>query len=412
MLIRKAFKYQLKVTQEQSVLLLDMSRANKFAWNKALAMQSGRLERHERKDRKLLSYNELAHLLKLWKQSEEWFFLNQAPSQTLQQTLKDLDRAIRDAFNPKQPLKKYPVFKKKHEIKSFRFPQNIKVNCNEVYIPKIGWVRFRNSRKLEGELKNMTISEKCGKWYVSIQTEIETNPTIKADCMESVGIDLGVAKTVTLSNGLVFQGAKSFKKYRDKLAKAQRRLAKKEKFSNNWKKQKYKISTLHKKITDCRYDRNHWISSKISNDFLNIYLDNLNVHNMTQSAKGTLENPGKMVKQKSGLNREILDQGWFELNRQLEYKANWKRKLVQRVQPRFTSQLCSSCGHKDKENRENQATFLCKSCGHHENADLNAAKNILAAGLAVNACGGKSLDFPLKQEPLAANQLSLGISFL
>ena len=133
---------------------------------------------------------------------------------------------------------------------------------------------------------------------------------------------------------------------------------------------------------------------------------------MTQSAKGTKEAPGKMVKQKSGLNREILDQGWFELNRQLEYKANWKGKLVQRVQPRFTSQLCSSCGHKGKENRENQATFLCKSCGHHENADLNAAKNILAAGLAVNACGGKSLDFPLKQEPLAANQLSLGISFL
>ena len=220
--------------------------------------------------------------------------------------------------------------------------------------------------------------------------------------MESVGIDLGVAKTVTLSNGLVFQGAKSFKKYRDKLAKAQRRLAKKEKFSNNWKKQKYKISTLHKKIADCRYDRNHWISSKITSDFLAIYLDNLKIRNMTQSAKGTKENPGKMVKQKSGLNREILDQGWFELNRQLEYKANWKGKLVQRVQPRFTSQLCNSCGHKDKENRENQATFLCKSCGHHENADLNAAKNILAAGLAVNACGGKSSDSPLKQEPLAA----------
>jgi IS605 OrfB family transposase len=404
MLIRKAFKYQLKTTGAQKAALKSISDCNRFVWNKALALQTSRLERHEKKDRKLLTYNELACFLKLWKHSNEWFFLKDTPSQTLQQTLKDLERAIKDAFDRRQPLKKFPVFKRKHETKGFRFPQSIKVNCNEVFIPKIGWVKFRNSRKLEGELKNMTVSERCGKWYVSIQVEVEVDSKIHEHPLKNVGIDLGIKKTITLSNGEIFQGAKSYKKYKLKLAKEQRKLAKKQKFSSNWKKQKSRITKLHKKIADTRQDRNHWVSTKLTKEFGQIYSEDLKIKNMTKSSKGTIESPGKMVKQKSGLNREILDQAWYEFCRQLEYKSKWIGGMYVQVDPKYTSQRCSvkSCGHKAKENRENQAKFLCKKCGHEENADINAAKNILAAGLAVYACGGESLDSPKKQEPLAA----------
>jgi IS605 OrfB family transposase len=403
MLIRKAFKYRLNTSVFQEKLLLEFSGANRFVWNKALALQTRRLERHEKEQRRILSYNELAMLLKLWKQSDEWSFLKDTPSQTLQQTLKDLDKAVRDAFNPRQSLKKFPVFKKKHESKGFRFPQNVKVRCNQVFIPKIGWIGFRNSRKLKGMLKNMTISERNGKWYVAIQVEMDIKETSHFKS-QAIGIDLGITKTVTLSNGTVFQGAKSFRKYREKLAKAQRLLARKTKFSQNWKKQKSKIGQIHEIISNTRQDRNHWISSYVTRNFNEIYAEDLKIKNLTKSAKRTVEEPGRMVKQKSGLNREILDQGWHELCRQLAYKSDWSGNLFGQVDPKYTSQKCSNsqCGHRAKENRESQATFLCKKCGHTENADINAAKNILATGRVVFACGGETLVTPLKQEPLAA----------
>lgn len=404
MLIRKAYKYQLKTTRDQNNALKTFSDCNRFVWNKSLALQSQRLDRHEKKDRKLLTYNELACFLTLWKQSSEWYFLKEAPSQTLQQTLKDLERAIKDAFDRRQPLKKFPVFKRKDETKGFRFPQGMIVRCNQVFLPKIGWVTFRNSRKLEGAIKNITISERCGKWYVSIQVEVEVKPEEHANSKKYIGIDLGITHTVSLSNGDVLQGAKSYRKYKLQLAKEQRKLAKKQKFSSNWKKQKSRITKLHKKISDVRQDRNHWISTKLVRDFGQIYSEDLKIKNMTKNSKGTLESPGKMVKQKSGLNREILDQAWYEFCRQLEYKSNWSSGQYGQIDPKYTSQRCSVkyCGHKAKENRENQAKFLCKKCGHEENADINAAKNILAAGLAVFACGGKSSDSSKKQEPLAA----------
>ena len=125
---------------------------------------------------------------------------------------------------------------------------------------------------------------------------------------------------------------------------------------------------------------------------------------MSKSASGTLEKPGRNVAQKKGLNREILDQGWFEFKRQLVYKQEWSGGRLQTVSAAYTSQTCSNnqCGHRVKKNRESQATFLCKKCGHIENADINAAKNILAAGHAAIACGGTALADPMKQEPLAA----------
>ncbi|GAI24810.1 unnamed protein product, partial [marine sediment metagenome] len=148
-----------------------------------------------------------------------------------------------------------------------------------------------------------------------------------------------------------------------------------------------------------RKDFLHKMTNKISKNHAVVVMEDLKVSNMSKSARGTKENPGRNVKAKSGLNRSILDQGWFEFRRQLEYKLKWRGGHLELVDPKHTSQKCCRCGHTESENRTIQAKFECKNCGHWENADINAAKNILAAGLAVFACGGYGVSQPMKQEP-------------
>ena len=202
-----------------------------------------------------------------------------------------------------------------------------------------------------------------------------------------IGIDLGIARFATISDGNILRPYNSYRKYEKKLAREQKKLSKKKKGSKNRLKQKHKIQRLHKRIADSRLDYLHKSTTWIAKSHGKVVLEDLKIANMTKSAKGNLENPGKNVSAKSGLNKSILDQGWYEFKRQLEYKLNWLGGELVLVDPRYTSQKCHACGHVDKENRKNQAKFLCTSCGHEDNADNNAALNILAAGHAVSACG-------------------------
>ena len=132
-----------------------------------------------------------------------------------------------------------------------------------------------------------------------------------------------------------------------------------------------------------------------------VVVEDLQIKNMSSSASGTMENPGRNVRVKSGLNKSILDQGWGEFVRQLEYKLGWLGGILLRVAPQYTSQKCSQCGHISKDNRKSQAKFKCMACGFEANADHNAALNILAAGHAVSACGAeRARASVLKQEPI------------
>ncbi|MBI9090079.1 MAG: transposase [Desulfobacterium sp.] len=227
-----------------------------------------------------------------------------APSQTLQQTLTNLDRALKDAFDKKQPNKEFPVFKKRGLGDSFKYPQGFKFRDNQIFLPKIGWVSYFNSREIEGTPKNVTVSRKGKHWFVSIQTEkevsISRHPSGKA-----VGIDLGVSKFATLSDGTVIEPLNSFKETEGKLAKAQKDLARKVKFSNNWNKQIRKVQNLHIKIADTRKDFLHKKSNSITNENQVVVLEDLKVSNMSKSAKGTTESPGKNVNAKSGLNASL-----------------------------------------------------------------------------------------------------------
>jgi putative transposase len=248
-----------------------------------------------------------------------------------------------------------------------------------IKLPKLGWVKYRNSRQVEGIIKNVTISRKSGKFTLSIQTEHEVKqPYHPADT--AVGIDMGVVQFVTLSDGIVIAPKNSFKQLSQKLAVAQRRLKHKVKFSANWNKQKQKITKLHSRIAQTRNDFLHQTSTSISKNHAMIVMEDLKVGNMSRSARGTLDTPGKQVAQKSGLNRSILDQGWGEFRRQLEYKQEWLGGWLLTVPAHHTSQTCSVCGHVAKENRKSQAEFHCVACGHENNADVNAATNILKRG--------------------------------
>lgn len=395
MKIRKAYKFRLKAKAKQVALFRQQAGCCRFLWNKALALQKERLDAGE----KVLRYVEMAKLLTGWKREEETAFLATAPIHALQQTLKFLDQAIKEAFDKKNP-KRFPVFKKKGLTgDSFRHPDCFKLDGNRVFLPKIGWARFIKSREIEGTPRNITVSRRGEHWYVSIQTEREIAEPVHP-ASSSIGIDLGVARFATLSDGSFLEPLNSFKRIEKRLAREQRKLSRKVKFSANWRKQKARITRLHIRIADVRNDFLHKASTTISKNHAIIVLEDLRIRNMSKSAKGTVEAPGRKVRAKAGLNKAILDQGWFEFRRQLEYKQAWRGGTVVAIPAHYTSQTCPTCGSVSKDNRKSQAKFACVECGFSGNADLVAANNILAAGLAVSACGEPALSGrSMKQEP-------------
>jgi putative transposase len=327
------------------------------------------------------SYARLANFLPDWKKDLLW--LKDAPSQALQQSLKDLERAYKNFFAGRA---NFPRFKKKGTGDSFRLPQGCKLDQanSRIYLPKLGWIRYRNSREVLGTVKNVTVSLSGGKWFVSIQTAREVEqPQPNGG---AVGIDMGIARFATLSDGTYYVPLNSFKRHQDRLRKAQQAMSRKQKFSNNWKKAKARVQRIHARIGNARRDYLHKTSTTISQNHAMVCIEDLQVRNMSRSAAGTVEQPGKHVRAKSGLNQSILDQGWFEFRRQLDYKLAWNGGWLIAVPPQYTSRTCPACGHVSAENRRTQAKFECVGCGFEENADVVGAINVLRAGHARFAC--------------------------
>ncbi|MCC6978285.1 MAG: transposase, partial [Candidatus Melainabacteria bacterium] len=235
MMVYSAYRFRLEPNGQQSDRLSQFAGCARLVWNKNLERQKGQLEQKK----KVFSYAESCKALTQFK--KEVSFLTDVHSQPLQQVLKDQDLAMRDFL---AGLKGMPRFKKKGRHDCFRFPQGVKVDEKKIYLPKIGWVKFRKSREIVGTIKNVTVSRTGGKWFVSIQVErVEVEP--KHPSSTAVGIDLGVALFATLSDGQVFKPVDSFKVRQKKLANQQRSLARKVKGSENWKKQKSAIQKTH-----------------------------------------------------------------------------------------------------------------------------------------------------------------------
>lgn len=275
--------------------------ACRFVFNRALARQN---ENHEAGN-KYIPYGKMASWLVEWKNATETQWLKDSPSQPLQQSLKDLERAYKNFF---QNRAAFPRFKKRGQNDVFRYPQGVKLDQenSRIFLPKLGWMRYRNSRQVTGVVKNVTVSQSCGKWYISIQTESEVSTPVHPSA-SMVGLDAGVAKLATLSDGTVFEPVNSFQKNQKTLARLQRQLSRKVKFSNNWQKQKRKIQRLHSCIANIRRDYLHKVTTTVSKNHAMIVIEDLKVSNMSKSAAGTVSQPGRNVRAKSGLNRSILD---------------------------------------------------------------------------------------------------------
>ena len=378
MLIQKSYQYELIPNGEQVRKLKQFCGCCRFVFNKGLE----EVKKYYDTTGHFLNYAQLTAFLPKWKQENVW--LKDCHSQVLQQSMKNLSQAL---MNFSAGRANFPRFKAKGKKDSCRFPQGVKSDQNNsrIYLPKIGWVRYHNSRTIIGTIKNVTVTAKCGKWYVSIQTEYEQEKPVHSG--NDIGIDMGIVRFATLSDGRYFEPINAFHSLKGRLAKLQRQLKRKTKGSNNWKKLVAKISKLHHRIANIRKNFLHQISNTISKNHATVYIEDLQVKNMSKSAKGTMEKYGKMVKQKSGLNRAILDQAWYEFRRQLEYKLRWRGGQLIPVLPQYTSQCCPACGHTAKANRTTQALFACVQCGYSNNADVVGAMNVLQRGRALSATG-------------------------
>ena len=396
MLIRRGFKFELKPNGMQIQLMMQFCGCARYVYNRTLSLEKSLYKKDSKHSFK---YTEAANRLPGWKKKNP--FLKKCHSQVLQQSLKDLDRAYTNFFEKRG---NFPKYKKKYRHDSIRFPQGVELDAakQKIRLPKVGWVGYRKSRDIIGKIKNVTVIRRGDKWDVSIQTEYEVSSP--APNPSEIGIDMGVKRFATLSNGDFVEPLNAFKQERENLTKLQRKLARQKKGSRNSRKTKRKIARLHRYIADSRRDFLHKTSTRIAKNHSIVYVEDLKVSNMSASAAGTKENPGKKVKQKSGLNQSILDQGWYGFFQMLSYKLERKGGKLIKVDPRNTSRTCPQCGFVSAENRRTQASFACIACGYRANADVVGAINVLRAGRARLACGmsgaGRPLSAGTQRDPL------------
>ena len=397
----QAYKYELMPDGEQERDMRRFTGSCRFVYNKALAMQK---ENHEAGN-KFIGYVAMAKHLTGWRNGSDTPWLKDAPCHPLQHALKDLEKAYKNFFEKRAD---FPKFKRKGSGDTFRYPDSKQIKLDQgndrIFLPKLGWLRYRNSRDVLGEVRNVTVSQSGGKWFASIQTQREVEQPLPT-ATTAIGIDVGIARFATMSDESYIAPLNSFKKHQQRLARTQRRMSRKVKFSSNWKKAKARVQKIHTGIANARKDFLHKTTTTISQNHALVCIEDLQVRNMSKSSKGNSEQHGKMVKQKSGLNRSILDQGWGEFRRQLDYKVQWNGGILLAVPPQHTSQTCPACGHGSKENRQTQAKFRCIDCGYENHADVVGAINVLERGYRLLARGESvQSDRSVKREPTEVTQ--------
>jgi putative transposase len=380
MLIQRGYKYKILPTKEQEESLLQCGGNTRFLWNYVLKTNQD----YYKETGKFKFYHELA--VSLPKLKEEYPFLKESFSQSLQMVLRHFDKALKDSFKKE---KGFPSFKKKMLLNdSFTCPQKWRLGRGFVFIPKIGEVKWIKHRAMKGKPKSITISQDGDKWYCSVLCEY-TIPDKAKECDNIVGCDVGLKEFAILSDGTVISNPRHTKKYENKLAKEQRKLSKKQKGSKNRFKQRLKVRKIHNKIRDTRKDFLHKTSNSIAKNYDGIFVEDLNI-------KGMMKN--------HCLAKSIGDVSWSEFNRQLEYKCKWSFKYYLKIDRFFpSSKTCSNCGYV-QEMPLSKRIFDCLNCGISIDRDLNASLNIRNIGIntlghsGINACGDSSLELSLKQE--------------
>lgn len=368
--MEKAFRYRFYPTPEQESLLRRTLGCVRLVYNKALYERTQAW--YERQER--VGYNQTSSMLTQWKKEEDLDFLNEVSCVPLQQGLRHLQTAFVNFFAGRT---NYPTFKKKRNGGSAEFTKSaFKFKNKEIYLAKCSEpLPIRWSRQIPKgcEPTSVTVSlHPSGRWHISIRFD---DPTIQPLPVtdNTVGIDLGVTSLIATSNGDKIANPQHFKKHCKRLKKAQKNFFRKQKGSKNREKARIKVAKIHLKISDSRTDFLHKTTTQLVRENQTIAVESLAVKNMVKNHKLALA---------------ISDSGWSELIRQLDYKCRWYGRTLVAIDRWFpSSKRCSSCGHIVDKMPLNIREWTCPKCGCNHDRDVNASKNILAAGLAVSVCG-------------------------
>ena len=367
--IKRAYKFRLYPTPQQEIALARTFGCARFAYNYMLRQRTDAW--FERKEK--VGYHETSAMLTALKKTEEFSWLNEVSSVPVQQSLRHLQTAFGNFFARRS---KYPTFKKKDGAQSAEYTTSaFKWADGKLRIAKMDEalnIRFSRTIPKAAKVTTVTVSKDCaGRYFVSMLCTDQVQA--KAPVAAKVGIDLGLTHFAILSTGEKIAAPNTFRKNEEKLAKLQRRLAKKTKGSANRKMAKLKVAKLHAKITDSRKDFLHKLSTRLVNENQVIAIETLAVSNMQKN---------------HNLAKSIADASWSEFVRQLEYKSLWYgRELVGIDRWYPSSKRCFDCGHTVKKMPLNVREWTCPECGTIHDRDINAARNVLAAGLAVSALG-------------------------
>ncbi len=361
----KAYKYRIYPNKEQKIQIAKTFGCCRFVYNQTLAYRKEAYEKEKKPVSKTDCNNYCNRELK---KKYEW--LKEADKFALTNAIYNMDAAYQKFFKGHAG---YPKFKSKHDnYKSYttNFTNgNIAADFGhgKIKLPKLKTVKAKLHRKFTGKIKSATISQvPSGKYYVSVL--VETNQPQMQHTDKNIGLDLGIKDLCITSDGEKYENPKTIKRYGKKLAKLQRQLSHKEKGSKNYYKQRRKIALCHEKVTNTRKNNLHKISYKIISENQVIVSENLQIKNMVKNHH---------------LAKSITDASWYELTRQLEYKAKWNERKYIKIDTFYaSSQLCSGCGYQNVDTKNLFVReWICPICGAKHDRDVNAAKNILAEGL-------------------------------
>jgi len=359
----KSYKYKIKPTEDQKVLLNKHFGSIRFVYNYFLNERKYEYETN----RQSLNYNDNSSTLTLLKKKEEYKWLKEINSQSLQHSLKSLDDAYNSFFKKRTG---FPKFKSKHNKNSFKVPQFVKVIGGKLIIPKFkDPIKIIQDRKFKGKIRQCTLSKTpTNEYFVSILVETEHKKFKKTG--KEVGIDLGIKEFLITSDRYRYKNNRFTKTYAKKLKENQQHLSRKVKGSNRYNKQKLKVAKLYNKITNSRLDNLHKVSTELIKKYDIIYLEDLNIKGMIKNHK---------------LSKHITDVSWGKFLTLLEYKSNWNDKKIIKIDRFFpSSKQCNNCGYVNQNLKLETREWICPSCGTKLDRDLNASINILKEGIKIS----------------------------